>query len=116
MGGLAIDGLVSGLDTTSIINQLIAIEQRPITRMQQQITGKQDEKTALLDISSRLLSLQSITSRLSAGTTFDQTQCQPVEQLRVGGLLAQLAEVVGGTNKSLTKVPQPHPVRDDACG
>ncbi len=46
-GSFNIGGLVSGLDTNSIINQLMQIERQPITRLQQRVTQLQNQRTAI---------------------------------------------------------------------
>ena len=57
MSPLSLSGLASGLDTESIITQLMSIEQAPKTRMQQQDTqaaNRQTQLRALSDASSAL--------------------------------------------------------------
>ncbi|HEY3243376.1 MAG TPA: flagellar filament capping protein FliD [Phycisphaerae bacterium] len=51
-------GLISGLPTASIIEQLIAIEARPLNLVKNRITGVQAERTAYADLSARLLALK----------------------------------------------------------
>ncbi|MCC6465244.1 MAG: flagellar filament capping protein FliD [Planctomycetes bacterium] len=71
-GGLGIDGLVSGLDTTSIINSLLAARQRPIQAIETKIDKVEDRKRALLDINSRLLGLQEVAQRLRFPSQFNR--------------------------------------------
>src|SRR3954454_13240401 len=54
MAGLQLGGLASGLDTTTIISQLMAIDRAPATRMQLQQSVLQARQTALTDIGTRL--------------------------------------------------------------
>ncbi len=68
---LTIDGLASGLDTTSIISQILDLERRPLSLMNFQITQAQERQTAFLDLSARLLNLQVTTRSLSEGSTFE---------------------------------------------
>ena len=42
----------------------------------------------------------------------DKLACQPVEQLGVGGSLAQPAEIAGGADQAATEVILPDPVDD----
>ena len=42
-----IGGLISGLDTNSIISQLMAIEQQPISLLQNQVTKEQSKADAV---------------------------------------------------------------------
>ncbi len=51
-------GLISGLDTQSIIDQLIQIEARPRQLVEQQVQVLSSQKTGFLDVNARLLSLQ----------------------------------------------------------
>jgi len=52
-------GLISGLDHTAIIEQLMAIESQPVTRLQTRMSNIDAQKTAYLDISARLSALLS---------------------------------------------------------
>ncbi|MBI4614412.1 MAG: flagellar filament capping protein FliD [Planctomycetes bacterium] len=69
-----VDGLFSGLDTTSIINQLLAIEQRPILVLQGRVETTTKEKTALMEVSARLLALKTRAGRLAETDLFDGTK------------------------------------------
>lgn len=51
-------GLVSGIDTASLIDSLIALEGRGKIRLQQRIATLQSQQAAMLDINARLLSLK----------------------------------------------------------
>lgn len=61
-------GLVSGLPTQDIIDQLIALESRPMLLLQNRVGNLQTQRTAYVDLSARLLSLKSIAAR------FDESQ------------------------------------------
>ncbi len=50
-------GLASGLDTNSIINQLVALESQPLTALQAQQTALQTQISSLGDIASKLSAL-----------------------------------------------------------
>ncbi len=56
-------GLISGLPTAQIIAQLMAIEARPLTLLQQQVTALQTQRGAYMDLSARLLALKSAVQR-----------------------------------------------------
>ena len=51
-------GLISGIDTASIVDQLVAIEARPRDLVQQRVDILTAQKTGYLDINARLLALQ----------------------------------------------------------
>lgn len=54
---IGIDGLVSGLDTTSLINQLLSVEAGPQTLLKSKQSTAQSVMTALQGVNSRLLSM-----------------------------------------------------------
>ncbi len=61
-------GLLSGLPTQSIIDQLIALESRPMLLLQGRVQRIQAQRTAYAELSARLLGLKSTVAR------FDETQ------------------------------------------
>jgi flagellar hook-associated protein 2 len=58
-GTITSSGLVSGIDTASIVDQLVALESRPITLLQKQQSAFKTQVTLLGDIASKLSSLRS---------------------------------------------------------
>jgi flagellar hook-associated protein 2 len=74
VAGLSLSGLASGVDTASIVEQLMALERQSVTRLgyrQSAVTGQQ---TALKDIASKLSALKSAAADLSASATWKQAQ------------------------------------------
>lgn len=71
-GGLGIDGLVSGLDTGSIIQSLLAMKERPIANIQERIDDVSNRKRAILDLNSRLLNFQEVSRRIRFPTQFNR--------------------------------------------
>lgn len=63
-------GLVSGLPITQIVDSLIAIQQRPITLLNTRIQGISATRTALLDLSARLLAFKSAAAGLKSRDFF----------------------------------------------
>ncbi|MBU0719274.1 MAG: flagellar filament capping protein FliD [Planctomycetes bacterium] len=51
-------GLISGIDTASLIEQLMAIEARPVTQLQQRVQAIDVKRTAFLGLSAKILSLK----------------------------------------------------------
>src|SRR5947208_9123024 len=64
-------GLISGLNTASIIDQLIAIESQPVTLLQSRITTATNQKTAYQDLITRLNDIKTISDDLAKPTTFE---------------------------------------------
>lgn len=70
---ISIDGLMSGLDYTSIIEQLIEIERRPIQKLNSRIEEANSRKVAFMDLSARLLGLQSNMATLASSKSYGNT-------------------------------------------
>lgn len=65
-------GLVSGIDTARLIDQLIAIEARPLQRLEDRSDSIDVQKAAFLGISAQLLALQNAAVRFSKPAFFRQ--------------------------------------------
>lgn len=65
MGNINFGGLASGLDTSSIIQQLLSIESRPITFLSQQKSTLEQQSTAYKDLNTRLSALESAAFELT---------------------------------------------------
>jgi flagellar hook-associated protein 2 len=63
-------GIFSGIDTASLIDQLMAIEARPKQLVQQRITALQLQQTAYLDLNSKLSALKSAAAAFRTAKTF----------------------------------------------
>jgi flagellar hook-associated protein 2 len=64
---LGVGGLISGIDTTSIVNALVAQQQAPITRLQKQQGAFKTQVSALGDIISKLQDLRTAAQAFSKG-------------------------------------------------
>jgi flagellar hook-associated protein 2 len=74
MAGLSLSGLASGVDTASIVDQLMALERRKLTTIgyrKAAVTGQQD---ALKEIASKLSTLKDAALALSTESTWSQKQ------------------------------------------
>lgn len=71
MSNLSLGGLSSGMDTQAIIDQLVAIERKPIYRAQEEISELKAEKDAWRDINSRLDSLANKLTDLKLSATYN---------------------------------------------
>ncbi len=63
-------GLVSGLPTQSIIDQLISLDSRPLLLLQQRAETLQIQRTAFAELSARLLGLRSTIARFDEPSFF----------------------------------------------
>jgi flagellar hook-associated protein 2 len=71
MADLSLGGLATGMDTDSIINQLVQLEQRPIYNYQQEISELEQTKGAWRDINTRLDNLESKITNLKLSSTYN---------------------------------------------
>jgi flagellar hook-associated protein 2 len=74
MAGLSLSGLASGVDTASIVDQLMALERQKLTKIgyrKAAVTGQQD---ALKEVASKLSALKDAALALSAEGTWSQKQ------------------------------------------
>jgi flagellar hook-associated protein 2 len=71
---LNIGGLASGLDTNSIVDQLMAIERQPRTRLDQQASLITARQSALADFQSRLRAVEAAAKDLRSITLWSQQQ------------------------------------------
>ena len=78
---LTVDGLISGLDTTALIEQLLQLERRPVGIIAGQVQVARERQTAFLDLSARLLNLQLSSRQLADGDAF--ATCPIREEMRL---------------------------------
>jgi flagellar hook-associated protein 2 len=69
----SISGLISGIDTSSLIDAIIAQERQPAANMETQETTISNEQTALASYRTLLGALDDATGALQDGTSFDAT-------------------------------------------
>lgn len=63
-------GLVSGIPIQELVDSLIAVQQRPITILQDRLTELNAQRTAFLQISAQLLSVQNLAAKFSSASFF----------------------------------------------
>jgi flagellar hook-associated protein 2 len=74
MAGLSLSGLASGVDTSSLVDQLMALERQSLTKIgyrKAAVTGQQD---ALKEVASKLATLKDAALALSSESTWAQKQ------------------------------------------
>lgn len=70
MSTFSIDGIISGLDTSAIIEGLLQLERAPIQRLELRRTQATDRITAFQNLNARLLSFRVSAQRLTQTSTF----------------------------------------------
>ena len=71
MGGISSTGLISGIDSASLIEQLLALKRRPIVLAQQRQFQLTQQQAGLTAISGRLSTLQSAANGFRIDRVFD---------------------------------------------
>lgn len=66
----SVSGLISGMDTTSLISQLMQIEAQPQTQLKTQLATAQTDAAAYRDVNSAFAALQSAATALTQSTTW----------------------------------------------
>lgn len=73
MANASIGGLGSGLDTATIISQLMQLEALPKTRLQNRVTTEERQVTSLTTLNSKLVSLATQAKDLAAAKAWDNS-------------------------------------------
>lgn len=87
-------GLFSGIDTQSLISQLLQIEARPKTVIQKRVAQLQGQQAAYLDLNSRLAGLRSSAQKFRISRVFDAAQAVSTDD-SVATATAQAGAAVG---------------------
>jgi flagellar hook-associated protein 2 len=74
MPGIQLSGLASGLDTQSLISQLMAVEEAPRSSITHKQSQDNQKKTLLQDLQTKLQTLSSAAADLSSPVTWNPTQ------------------------------------------
>lgn len=74
MAGISLGGLASGLDTETMITQLMALEAQPKTLLQKQQTKEEARKSAFEDVARQLRALSTAVTDLRSTLTWGNTQ------------------------------------------
>ena len=75
MSSVSFSGLATGLDTGSIISQLVELKRAPIYRLQKDKKSYQDQISSLATLKTKLLALQTAARKLdTANTSWNSTR------------------------------------------
>lgn len=101
-GQIYFSGLASGLDTDTIIAQLMAVERAPITRLQNQIGALEDQRQAIQSVRRDLLTLFQRAQDLTLGEVFDQVAATSSDETVLTAELSGEAAVRGSFEVQVT--------------
>jgi flagellar hook-associated protein 2 len=100
MAGIQLSGLASGLDTASIIDQLMSIEKAPRTKITDKQTAANQKESALKTLSTKLKALGTAASDLSSPISWNPVQT--VESSDSAKITASQVSGVGPGSYTLT--------------
>lgn len=87
-------GLISGIDTASLIQQLLQVEAQPKIAIQKRVVELQTQQAAFLDLNSRLGALRTAAQKFRLGRVFDAARAVSSDDT-VAAATAQAGAAVG---------------------
>ena len=102
-GSLALSGLASGIDTSAIIQQLMALESQGKTRLTTKQSQSQAREAGIKDVQAKLTALKTAADALGTASTWKSAQtADSSDATRVGATLLGGTAGAGGTTISVT--------------
>ena len=107
VGPIRVDGLASGIDYTSIIEKLMAIQKAPIVRFQGRVAEITETQTSLLQVNANLLALKGVMMSLSRPSLYNQSKVTSSNEsvLRASGTSIS---AMGAYTFSVSQLAQSH--------
>ena len=109
-----IGGIASGLDTNTIIGQLLAIERQPEVRALQQQHVEEARQNALRDVNTRLTNLQTAIAGLRDISTWGDVQSVTSSDAANIGVIRTGGAAPGGYQVQVTQLARAHQVTSTA--
>jgi flagellar hook-associated protein 2 len=70
-GGFSAGGLITGIDSNTLISQLMQLERQPIVRIRSQIDSLEKQRTGIRDVRTSLTALRDAIREFQTGSLFD---------------------------------------------
>ena len=102
MAGISLGGLSSGLDTQSVIDQLMAVDRAPETRLKLKESALDARRQALTDVATRLRNLLTAAKDLGSVSTWTDTQTLDVSDSSKISATRQSGAAPGGHDITVT--------------
>ncbi|HEY1450410.1 MAG TPA: flagellar filament capping protein FliD [Solirubrobacteraceae bacterium] len=99
-----VTGLASGLNTSSIISALLAVERQPIARMTNEQTRIEGQRSQLLSIQSNLSQLSFVAQELGSVVLFRNSQTVSSSNPTAVGAAASAGAAIGGYELEVTQL------------
>src|ERR687889_1556548 len=104
-----ITGLASGLDSATIVSQLMQLEAQPQARLKTQLAGEQSSVKSLQDLNAKLAALVTEAGKLAAGNGWSPVKVTTSDPgVTVAGTEGA---VPAGLNLTVTSLAKAHQVR-----
>ncbi len=103
-GTFNIGGLVTGLDTNTIISQLMAIEKQPVTRLQSQVTKFNTQKSAVTELRTQLQTLRGKVQDFRLMGVFSQFKATSSDEKVLTSTVSGASPVVGSYALNVTQL------------
>src|SRR4051812_27951546 len=111
MANASISGLASGLDTASIISQLMQIEAQPQTRLKSQLSQEQSSVKSLQDLNAKFAALMTEAGKLARSTGWSPVSVTTSSQyVTVTGTDGADGAVPANLSLEVTRLAQSHQV------
>ncbi len=104
MAGIQVSGLASGLDTASIINQLMSLEKAPRTQLTDRQLKAQARHDAFADIQGKLNALKSAATALKSEATWGDTQAVSTSDANIATVRRTAGAASGGYDLEVTRL------------
>jgi flagellar hook-associated protein 2 len=101
---ITVSGLASGLDTSSIIAELMSVEREPVTHLTNEQAKLQGEETALQGIQSSLRQLSLAASEFSLPSLFESSQTVTSNEPARVSAVATAGAAIGAYEVEVTKL------------
>src|SRR3954463_1508836 len=111
MPGLQLSGLASGVDTSSIIDQLMQIERQKVTRINNHQTSVTAHQTALKAVTDKLNALSSAAAAVNDPTTWKTAQTSTSSDTTKVAVAQLDGAGIGGHTVTVDRLPPPAPPR-----
>jgi flagellar hook-associated protein 2 len=103
-GLISAGGLISGLDSNAIIDQLVALESKPITRLQTQINLLKKQQSAVRNVRTQLLSLRSKAQDFRLNQIFNAFNSDSSDKEKVTSSVTGANPVLGSFALNITQL------------
>lgn len=103
-GGFSIGGLITGLDSNTLIRQLIQLERQPILRIQDRISGLEAQRDALRNLRTQLQTLRARAQDFRLTSVFNQFSAATSSETVLGAEVSGENPVAGAYTINVTQL------------